>query len=227
MAFDYEYTFPRNFGGDGLHIDPDTFDLGHEGESDPSAAPPLLDLNDRISADDTNFGGNSFKLVYDGNTCRIFFENPLTFPQEAALNQHVADQRVQADWNILADLKTAKMAEIDARTVELINEGFTYNAVVFSLSGQSQNNLLGVRAAIINAKVTGTTVQFEAAFFPLDYNSKDDLNEITLNTIAEFEAFFDTAMGKVRVILDGGTGLKKQVRAAVDKAGVDAVVDNR
>ena len=227
MAFDYEYTFQRNFGGDGLHIDPDTFDLGHAGESDPKAVPPLLDLRERITADAANFGGNAFKIDYAGAVCRVLFTNPLTFPQEAALNQHVADQRVQADWNILADLKTAKMEEIDARTVELINEGFTYNAVVFSLSGQSQNNLLGVRAAIINAKVTGTTVQFEAAFFPLDYNSKDDLNEITLNTIAEFEAFFDTAMGKVRVILDGGTGFKKQVRAAVDKAGVDAVVDNR
>jgi len=44
---------------------------------------------------------------------------------------------------------------------------------------------------------------------------------------AEMSNFFLTALGTKKAWQDSGTALKQAVEAAVDEAGVDAVIDNR
>lgn len=127
----------------------------------------------------------------------------------------------------LSELKDKRYVEIDNRTTELIGGGFTYLGKVFSLSRQAQSNMLGVRAAIADYRASGSLAGFEAAFFPLKFNTLDDTDSTSLDKMDDFLAFYDTAMGTVRAYLDGGTALKTTIRAAVDKAGVDAVVDER
>lgn len=224
MAFDYEYLYMRNLGGDGLHEDPDTFDLGHEGESDPASG--LESLTERIAGDAT-FDGNDFRVCYAGADCKVQFTDALTTPEEAALDDHVADQRVQADWNVLADLKEKKMQEFDVRTAELIGEGFTYSAKVFSLTPQMQEYAAAIRATIADHRVLRTEVAFEAAFFPVVFNTIDNMDKISLATMVTFESFHDAIVDGVRTHEDSGTALKDLVRAAANKAEVDAVVDER
>lgn len=127
----------------------------------------------------------------------------------------------------LTELKDKRYVEIDNRTTDLIGGGFPYSEKVFSLSRQAQSNMLGVRAAIADYRASGTLANFEAAFFPMKFNTLDDTDSIGLAKVDDFLAFYDAAMGTVRAYLDGGTSLKAAIRAAVDKAGVDAVVDER
>ena len=127
----------------------------------------------------------------------------------------------------LSELKEKRYVEIDSRTTELIGEGFTYSGKIFSMSRQAQSNMLCVRTVIADHRAVGTLAGFEAAFFPLKFNTLDDKDSISLPKVDDFLAFYDTAMGTVRAHLDGGTGLKTMIRAAVDKAEVDAVVDER
>ena len=230
MAFDFEYPYMRNFGGDGLHEDPDTFDLGHEGES----AGALESLTDRIAGDAT-FDGNAFRVCYSGADCKVQFTSALTTPEEAALDAHVAAQRIQADWNVLADLKRIKSAEIDVRTAELILDGFTYTSKVFPLTQQDQNYQNGLRVRIVKARLadeidTGESTyesDLEAALFPITFDSIDNSDKVVITTIISFEVFHDVAVDKVQTHENSGTALKDSVRAAANKAAVDAVVDSR
>ena len=136
-------------------------------------------------------------------------------------------ERVIDPAETLAALKHERYMEIDGKTTALIASGFSFAGKVFSLSEQAQKNMLGVLTAVVNAKASGTLPQFEAMFFPLTFNTLDDLSVHEVATAADFENFYNTAMGTVRAHLDGGTGLKNAVRAAADAAAVNAVVDER
>jgi len=136
-------------------------------------------------------------------------------------------EKDQLDEIPLDVVKKNRFIEIDEKTTVLIEHGFGYDDKTFSLSRQAQSNMLGVKAAIADHRAAGTLAAFEAAFFPLKFNTLDDLDSVALAKVVDFLAFYDTAMGTVRVYLDGGTSLKAAIRAAVDKAGVDAVVDER
>lgn len=127
----------------------------------------------------------------------------------------------------LPALKEARYLEIDTRTTELIEMGFGYGGKVFSLSRQAQSNLLGVQASINKASRKGILTQFEAAVFPLTFNTLDDSTSIDIATVNEFDTFFDVAFGTGKAHLESGTSLKEAIRNAATKAGVDAVVDAR
>lgn len=131
------------------------------------------------------------------------------------------------DAATLPALKESRYLEIDTRTTELIEAGFAYNGNVFSLSRQAQSNLLGVQASINKASRKGVLAQFEAAVFPLTFNTLDDSARIDIATVNEFDTFFDTAFGTGKAHLESGTSLKEGVRSATTKAAVDAVVDTR
>lgn len=131
------------------------------------------------------------------------------------------------DNSKLADLKAARFVEIDTKTSALIGEGFVFQDKTFSLSSQAQNNMLGVKAAIADHRASGSIVAFEAAFFPITFNTLDDNDTVKLVTVDDYESFYDTGMSVVRTHLDGGTALKSAIRAAATKAELDAIVDNR
>ena len=116
----------------------------------------------------------------------------------------------------LDNYKQLKYNAIDSKTGELIIDGgFTYNSKVFSLRETAQLNLLGVQ------------IKRNDPILPLTFNTRDNSDTEILTTPTEVDNFFMAALGAKKAHLDSGTALKDSVRAAVDVAGVDAVVDNR
>lgn len=125
------------------------------------------------------------------------------------------------------DRKKIKFKLVDAKTATLIEEGFVWNDLTFSLSRQAQNNMLGVHTAIAENEAKGTIADFEASFFPITFNTIDDLDQTNIDTVADYLDFYNTGMATVRAHLDGGTALKSAIRAATTQPELDAIVDNR
>lgn len=113
--------------------------------------------------------------------------------------------------------KQAKFDAIDARTVELINQGFAYGPKRFSLSAQAQTTYTGLYAIRDEPILT----------FPVTINTLDDSGYQQLADGAAIRVFYLTAVGTYRAHLDSGTALKDQVRAAATLAAVEAIQDIR
>lgn len=122
-----------------------------------------------------------------------------------------------ADAADLPALKTARYLEIDVRTGELISGGFLYAGLQFSLSTEAQARLMGINQVRENPAVV----------YPITWNNLSDTITYDLANAAEVLTFYLTAVGTYRAHVDSGTALKNQIRAAANKAAVDAVVDNR
>jgi hypothetical protein len=110
---------------------------------------------------------------------------------------------------------TAKCKAIDRRTEELIHGGFTHSSIQFSLSHHAQQNLAHYES--VKATIT----------WPLVMNSIDDMNSISLANQAAWDSFYSDAIARIKAIVDGGTTLKEQCRAATTAAGINAVTDTR
>jgi hypothetical protein len=121
----------------------------------------------------------------------------------------------------LASIKERWFFQIDRRTGELISNGYAFGGKQFSLSPSAQASLLGVMAVINSA------VLLPMLTFPVNWNTKDDLDFLAIPDAATFELFYITAVGTYRNWLDTGTALKDQVRAAATIAAVEAIVDPR
>jgi hypothetical protein len=120
----------------------------------------------------------------------------------------------------LASAKGEKIKGIDEHTGALISKGFEFppaSGIMFSLSNSAQRTLLAADAQRNDPSFT----------YPVVWNSKDDLSDISLADTAALHNFVLTAVGTTRYWLDSGTGLKSQVRAATTVAQVEAIVDNR
>jgi hypothetical protein len=146
--------------------------------------------------------------VVDFNGCEIIFDDPITAGEETTLDATIAT-------HALAIAKARKFIAIDARTDQLIAEGFTYSAKQFSITLSAQNKIMGshqIRAGLS---------------YPLSWNTLDDNDSYDIVDIADLEAFYLAAFAELRGHLDSGTALKASVRAAADVAAVDAVVDGR
>jgi hypothetical protein len=117
----------------------------------------------------------------------------------------------------LDDYKLLKHNAIDRRTGELISVGYTYATKQFSFSPNAQINIL----ALDNTK------DDPALTYPIVYNTIDDIDTYSIVDSADLHAMYLTALATKKAHLDSGTVLKDQVRSAIDKAGVDAVIDNR
>lgn len=115
----------------------------------------------------------------------------------------------------LDEYKSMKINEIDDRTGELIAQGFVYATKTFSLSKNAQTNLLGLK------------LNKDVLTYPKRWNNIDDTDFYDITDATDAENFHLSAMNTWTGHVDSGTTLKDSVRAATDKAGVDAVVDNR
>lgn len=122
---------------------------------------------------------------------------------------------VAAEALALEDAKAEKIRLIDARTDELIDDGFSYDGQVFSLSSQAQRTLLG---AFAGASLLS---------YPVKWNNIDDTNIAELADESELALFYGTAMSTVEAHKSSGTTLKTQVNAATTIGQVNAVVDPR
>lgn len=117
----------------------------------------------------------------------------------------------------LTKYKRSKTDTIDIRTGELIAQGFSYADKIFSLSGNAQTNILALF----------TTRGHVALAYPIQYSTIDDADSYNVVDATDVENMYLAALGTKRAHLDSGNALKDQVRAATDKAEVDAVTDNR
>jgi hypothetical protein len=115
----------------------------------------------------------------------------------------------------LAYLKSCKLARIDARTDELVLNGFVYGGKTFSLEPDAKTLWLGM------------VVAKDMLTYPVRCNTVDDEDYVDLVDADAIVAFYATAMGMVKALEDSGTVLKDQVRAATTMAEVEAVEDNR
>lgn len=121
---------------------------------------------------------------------------------------------------VLPKYKLKRYIEFDKKTKLLIEQGFEYppgSGYLFSLTPTAQANLLGTFTARDNPAFT----------WPLKWPTKLDDYEYVISGSTEFESFYLTALGTIRVCRDSGTLLKDAVRSASSRAEVDAVVDNR
>lgn len=131
-----------------------------------------------------------------------------------------AAEKAVVDAALLPQAKEAKIAEIDTRTAELIDQGFEWppaSGIIHSFSLEAQANLLGLELARNDP----------ALVYPVVWNSKDDGATTSLADATEVHGFYLTALATKRAHLDSGTLLKDQVRAALTIAEVDAVIDPR
>lgn len=113
----------------------------------------------------------------------------------------------------LIDYKNLRYNEIDYKTKELILQGFLFDGNTFSLSSSAQFNWN-------NLKVNESDFTFPVIV------STIDSDEYTL-TQANLLPFWTVGKDTVKGFLDSGRDLKKLIFDATDRAGVDAVIDNR
>jgi len=117
----------------------------------------------------------------------------------------------------LAQLKAYRYSEIDNKTGELVGNGFTYAAKVFSLSQNAQINILGLDNSRLDPAIV----------YPIEYNTIDDLDSYNVVDADDLHAMYLTALGTKKAVIDSGTVIKDQIRTAIDIAAVNAIVDNR
>ncbi len=123
----------------------------------------------------------------------------------------------EKDSGHLSAHKAEKCAAIDAKTDELIAQGFVYSDKTFSLSANAQKRIMGIHQVRDDASLS----------YPVKWNTIDDADALELADSAAVHSFYLTALGTYRGHVDGGTSLKDQVRAASTVAAVDAITDSR
>lgn len=120
----------------------------------------------------------------------------------------------------LGPKRATLMLEIDARTRELIAQGFEYPTAsgnMFSLSTESQLKMVGAYSFRDDASMV----------YPQRWNTRENTAAVTLADAAALRDFYLVGIGTVRAHLDSGTTLKDAARAAQTLAELDAVVDER
>lgn len=112
----------------------------------------------------------------------------------------------------LDELKQYRYIEIDNKTSDLIAQGFTFDGHVFSMSTNAQINW-------------SNFPNLPDVLFPLPVM---DINEDVYSlALANKLNFYLAALNYKNAQLQSGSVLKAQIKAAVDKPAVDAIIDNR
>jgi hypothetical protein len=117
----------------------------------------------------------------------------------------------------LPELKLAKAEEVDRRTQQLIEGGFTHDSVEFSLSENAQKNWNRLYSMLLS----GTLV------YPVSVSAKDISVLYELADAAAVTAFYTAMNTTIESHLQSGRNLKAQIFAATTKAELDAIVDPR
>jgi hypothetical protein len=151
-------------------------------------------------------------LSWEAGTVTAVFEAELT---GADLTEF---DTICDNHNDLDDYKAIKIEAINARTGALIAGGsVTFDSVIFSLSPNAQMNATNI--------YFGQAAYDTAGMFPMRISTKAD-TDYSL-TLANVDGYYFAIVAAKQAELDAGAVLRNLVHAAVDKAGVDAVADNR
>lgn len=112
----------------------------------------------------------------------------------------------------LDELKDIRYTEIDMRTQELIAQGFPFDGHIFSMSLTAQINW-------------SNFPNLPDALFPLTII---DISEAPyICSLANKMNFYYSALNAKNGPLQSGGLLKAQIKACVDEACVNAIIDNR
>ena len=117
----------------------------------------------------------------------------------------------------LSQTKQARIKEIDAKSIQLMQSGFEYPAAsgkFFSMSIKGQAKLHGFN-------------EIEAGDFPHSVSAIDDTVHVLANNGAANQMFKAMVKRLNKGILGPGSDLKQNVLNAVDQAALDLIVDNR
>jgi len=144
--------------------------------------------------------------------CLQFKTEPTEAETTEILNYYNNIQEI--DW--LQTYKLQRFEEINNRTGELIEGGYTYSGFSFSLSDRAQTNIL----ALYSTKDDPILV------YPIKFNT-DDLNTFDAVNASEIANMYYSALATKKIFLDSGTGLKDQIRNAITQNEIDSINDNR
>lgn len=137
---------------------------------------------------------------------------PITIAPESG--KQIFDS-VSQTWSLpIAQLKTSKIAVIDAKTQELISQGFTYDSQEFSLE-------LRDIAVWTNLMVSRTNLTY-----PFTVMTKNN-QAYVFATSVDVEQFYQGGFDAAQAHYDSDRGLKLQVNAATTSAEIDAIADTR
>lgn len=181
---------------------------------------------------------NKFTEQRDPDTITVGFTNAKSSAEWQTIDQIVTNHISVS----LEDIKETKNKEIDERTQNLMDFGFSHETKIFSLSNNAQRNWIGIvtyldilyTEAIANSDPRPTTLSEEfaikdavdSAVFPIGVSTKDD-GEYDITDIADLKVFYQTGFGTANSHYMSGRALKQLVNDATDAEGVAAVVDNR
>ena len=130
------------------------------------------------------------------------------------VDQAGLDAVIQAHVAVaLSDLKATRVLEIDARTREIIADGFAFDGQQFSLSAQAQTNWLGLISL--------------QSMFTWPVNVTTNANTEYALAQANINAFVGTGCATIADAIGSGRALKISVNAATNQTELDAVVDSR
>lgn len=157
--------------------------------------------------------GLGFVLRCDGTAMDVVAERALTGAEKVTLDSTVSGHKSGGDS--LDANKRGRLAEVNAKSVELIGTGFAYGGKQFSLSLEAQVNWtnVGLNSTLLTYPYVVATI--------------DDTDSLSLANTAAAEAAYAAAVARKEGVLTGGTSLKSSINAAIDQAALDAVVDSR
>lgn len=148
---------------------------------------------------------------------KVIFKNPnelkIYFNEVLSSIEYTGLQGIVGDHSNLEKLKSAKVETIDARTRELIAEGFPFDNEIFSLSVFAQSNWVELKALenIID--------------WPVDISTMD--NKTYSLTRANLNNFIETAFNIKKEYRDSGRALKIAGNSARNRQDFDLIIDNR
>lgn len=145
--------------------------------------------------------------------CLQFNTEPTEVEKTQILNYY--DNIQEIDW--LEAYKLQKLEIINSKTAEMIEAGYTYNGLQFSLSDRAQTNILALYS----------TKDDPILSYPIKFNTIDDLNTFDAVNASEIANMYYSALATKKGYLDSGTVLKEQIRNATTKTEVDSISDNR
>lgn len=119
---------------------------------------------------------------------------------------------------VLKPLKIARAAEIDARTEELIGEGFV---------GSTSKRFKIDNCSMLQYNAMYLTRNTTSAVYPKVINVFTNDAVQNLPNVGAVEQFCEEMFLGYQGIIDSGVALKTQIIAATTKAEIDAIVDNR
>ena len=145
--------------------------------------------------------------------CLKFKTEPTEAEQTQILDYYNNIEEV--DW--LESYKLQRFEDINNRTGELIEGGYTYSGFNFSLSDRAQTNILALYS----------TKDDPILIYPIKFNTIDDLDTFDAVNASDIANMYYSALGTKKSYLDSGTVLKEQIRAATTQAEVDSISDIR